>query len=88
MKTPDTSRNAAPTLALTRKQAARALGVSAMTIDRLTQKGVLNPSRATRRPLFAITELERFLADTAARSPREKQSLAVSTSAASQSEGK
>ncbi len=64
MKTPEDSTSATVKLALTRKQAAVALGVSPMTIDRLTQQGILNPSRATRRPLFALTELERFLRDT------------------------
>jgi hypothetical protein len=48
-------------LALTRLEAAQALGVSAPTIDRLTQRGLLRPSRATRRPLYAVKEIERFL---------------------------
>lgn len=64
MKTPEVARSAPPTLALTRKEAAAALGVSPMTVDRLTQRRLLNPSRATRRPLFAVTELERFLRET------------------------
>ena len=64
MKTPDVSQSATIKLALTRKEAAAALGVSPVTIDRLTQRGILKPSRATRRPLYAITELERFLNET------------------------
>jgi hypothetical protein len=52
---------ATPKLALTRLEAAAALGVSAPTIDRLAQRGLLRPSRATRRPLYAVKEIERFL---------------------------
>ena len=48
-------------LALNRKQAANALGISAVTLDRLVARGFLRPSRACRRPLFSIRELERFL---------------------------
>ncbi len=51
-------------LAYSRTEAAEALGVSAITIDRLVKRGLLKPSRATRRPLFAVWEIERFLRDT------------------------
>ena len=51
-------------LALSRTEAAEALGVSAITIDRLVKRGLLRPSRATRRPLFAVVEIERFLRET------------------------
>ena len=51
-------------LALTRQQAARALGISLPTVDRLVSRGLLRPSRACRIPLFPVSELERFLADT------------------------
>ncbi len=50
-----------PKLALNRCEAAEALGMSPATIDRLTQRGLLRPCRATRRPLYAIKEIERFL---------------------------
>jgi hypothetical protein len=50
-----------PKLALNRREAAEALGLSPATIDRLTQRGLLRPSRATRRPLYAVKEIERFL---------------------------
>lgn len=53
-----------PKLALSREEAAQALGVSAITVDRLTKRGLLQPSRATRRPLFPLWEIERFLRDT------------------------
>jgi hypothetical protein len=48
-------------LALNRKQAANAIGVSVVTLDRLVARGLLSPSRACRRPLYSIRELERFL---------------------------
>lgn len=51
-------------LALTRVEAAKALGVTPNTVDRLAKRGLLRPSRATRRPLSPIWELERFLRDT------------------------
>jgi len=52
-------------LALTRVEAAQALGVKPVTVDRLTKRGLLVPSRATRRPLYPVSEIERFLQDTA-----------------------
>jgi predicted site-specific integrase-resolvase len=51
-------------LALSRAEAAEALGISTVTLDRLVARGLINPSRATRRPLFPIWEIERFLRDT------------------------
>ena len=56
--------SAGPKLALSRIEAAEVLGVSAVSIDRLVKRGLLRPSRATRRPLFPIWELERFLRET------------------------
>ena len=50
-------------LALSREEAAHALGVSANTVDRLTKRGLLRPARATRRPLYPVWEMERFLRD-------------------------
>ncbi len=55
-----------PKLALTREEAAKALGLSAPTIDRLAARGLLRPSRATRRPLYSVQEIERFLRETTA----------------------
>ena len=52
-------------LALTRKEAARALGISLPTLSRWVSRGLLRPSRACRRPVFSIAELERFLRVTA-----------------------
>lgn len=51
-------------LSLTREEAAVALGISPATIDRLIKRGLLRPSRATRRPLLPVIELDRFLRDT------------------------
>lgn len=53
-----------PKLALTRVEAAQALGCSPSTIDRLTVRGLLRPSRATYRPLYSVVELQRFLKET------------------------
>lgn len=52
-------------MALSREEAAATLGVSVPTLDRLVQRGLLRPSRALRRPLFPIAEIERFLRETA-----------------------
>jgi len=54
-----------PKLAYTREEAAQVLGVHPITISRLTARGQLRPSRATRRPLYSDEELRRFLRDTA-----------------------
>jgi hypothetical protein len=51
-------------LAYTRTEVAEILGVTPVTVDRLTRRGLLKPSRATRRPLYPTWELERFLRDT------------------------
>jgi hypothetical protein len=56
-------------LALTREEAASALGISTATIDRLTERGLLKPSRVTRRPLYPVFELERFLKETQGKAP-------------------
>jgi predicted urease superfamily metal-dependent hydrolase len=56
-----------PKLALTREEAAQAIGVHPITISRLTERGLLRPSRATRRPLYTPEELQRFLRDTASK---------------------
>jgi DNA-binding transcriptional MerR regulator len=58
--------NGIPKLALTRVEAAQALGIKPLTLYRLEKRGLLHPSRATRRPLYAVAELERFLRDTTA----------------------
>jgi len=56
-----------PKLALTREETAQAIGVHPITISRLTERGLIRPSRATRRPLYPVTEIERFLRDTASK---------------------
>jgi hypothetical protein len=66
METPDNAKQYAPKLALTRDEAGESLGISAITVDRLTKRGLLRPSRATRRPLYPVWELERFLRETSA----------------------
>ena len=64
MTSPDASKSSRAKLALSRVEAAEALGVSTITLDRLVKRGLLKPPRATRRPLFALWEIERFLKDT------------------------
>jgi hypothetical protein len=51
-------------LAFDRRAAALMLGISPASLDRLVQRGLLRPSRALRKPLFAASELERFLRET------------------------
>jgi hypothetical protein len=62
--TPDNTNSAPPKLGLNRLEAAKAIGVSPATLDRLTLRGLICPSRATRRPIYAVPELERFLRET------------------------
>ena len=64
MKTLENHSPHLPKLALTRVEAGEALGISAVTVDRLAKRGLLRPSRATRRPLYSISEIERFLKET------------------------
>jgi hypothetical protein len=66
MQTTDQAEVHPPKLAYTRIEAARALGIKPLTLYRLEKRGLLHPSRATRRPLYAVSELERFLRDTTA----------------------
>ncbi|MGC3988552.1 MAG: helix-turn-helix domain-containing protein [Chthoniobacteraceae bacterium] len=66
MKIPETPNISTPRYAFTREEAAKVLGISPATIDRLTKRGLLNPSRATRRPLYPSAELQRFLRETTA----------------------
>ena len=42
-------------------EAAKSLGVSPATLDRLTARGLLRPCRVTHRPIYWVGELERFL---------------------------
>ena len=53
-----------PKLALTRVEAAKALSISPAGVDRLAKRGLLHPCRASRRPLYAVEELKRFLRET------------------------
>lgn len=56
-------------LALTWEEAASALSISLATLDRLTERGLLKPSRVTRRPLYPLFEIERFLKETQDKAP-------------------
>ena len=52
-----------PGIALNRERAAEFISVSPPTLDRLTKRGLLNPNRATRRPLYLVDDLKSFLED-------------------------
>lgn len=54
-------------LALTRDEAAEALGICPITLDRLARRGLIHPSRALRRPLYPVWELVRFLRESTTR---------------------
>ena len=64
MTKPGNIENQQARLAFTRTEAADSLGISPVTVDRLTKRGLLRPSRATRRPIYPVWELERFLRET------------------------
>ena len=66
MNSPELTQPFPPKLALTRHESAKALGLSVETIDRLVKRKLLHPSRATRRPLYSVQEIERFLRETTA----------------------
>lgn len=52
-------------IALSRAETATACGWrNAITVDRLRQRGLLRPCVATRKPVYALTEIARFLAET------------------------
>jgi hypothetical protein len=51
-------------LCFTRFEAAHLLNISPNSLDRLVKRRLIKPSRALRRPLFALEELQRFLAET------------------------
>jgi hypothetical protein len=74
MNTQDNSIRREGILALSRQDTARALGISAFTVDRLAKRGLLHPSRATRRPLYPVTEIERFLQETSRGTPEKGES--------------
>lgn len=76
MKTPVATESRPIKLALTRREAAAALGVSPMTLDRLTRRKLLSPTRANRRPLYPLAELERFLWENRAETPRTPRAAA------------
>jgi hypothetical protein len=42
------------------------LGIFTITIDRLTKRGLLHPSRALRHPIYSKDDLDHFLKNTTA----------------------
>lgn len=61
MQNPNIFADGSGRLALTREETAKALGVTVSTIDKLAVRKLLRPSRATRRPLYPVEEIKRFL---------------------------
>ena len=59
-----TEKNGLPKLGFSRHEAAEILGVSVESLDALTKRGLLRPSRALRRPIYTLKELSRYLDDT------------------------
>jgi len=61
-------KNSAPAskakLAVPADEAAELISVSRTTLDRLTKRGLIHPVKATRNPIFAVSELQRFLDET------------------------
>ena len=51
-------------IALSRHEAAAALSISPITLDRLRKRDLIRASAATRRPTYAVEELKRFMAET------------------------
>lgn len=47
-----------------RAEAAHYLGISTVSLDRLTARGLLRPSRALRHPIYSKDDLDRFLRET------------------------
>ena len=50
-----------PKLAFSTVETAEIIGVSAMTIHRLTKRGLLRASNALRHKVYPLSEIERFL---------------------------
>jgi len=51
-------------LAVSAGEAAELLSVSRTTVGRLTKRGLIHPVKATRKPVYAVVELQRFLDET------------------------
>jgi hypothetical protein len=66
MNLPEASDTTRERLAFSRVETAKILGLCPNTVDRLAERGLLHPSRATRRPLYPLWEIERFLRETSA----------------------
>jgi len=48
----------------TRDEAAKMLGISVESLTRLAARGLIKPSRALRRLIYSVEEMERFMKDT------------------------
>ena len=51
-------------LAYNREETAKLISQSPATLDRLAARGLIQPNRATRRPLYPLEEILRYLSST------------------------
>jgi hypothetical protein len=61
---------ALPRLAYSMRETAALLGINYQSVYRLHKRGLLRSSSALRTKLFAVVEIQRFLADTMPPAPR------------------
>lgn len=59
-----TSSPSLPKVGYTRDEAAKMLGISVESLTRLAARGLIKPSRALRRLIYSVEEMERFMKDT------------------------
>ena len=78
MKPPNLFADPPGRLALTRVEAAQSIGLHVSELDKLAKRGLIHPSRATRRPLYSVREIERFLRDTTVQPGSEADGIAGS----------
>ncbi len=53
-----------PPCGFSMREVADLLGVSYMSVFRLTRRGLLRPSQALRKKIFSLEEIQRFLRET------------------------
>lgn len=59
----NTTKTNLPKLAVSLADAAEMLSVSRTTLYDFVRRGLIHPVKACRKPIFAVTELQRFLDD-------------------------
>lgn len=58
------TKDSLPRLGFSREETAKILALSVVSVDRLVRRRLLRPSRANRRPIFPLWEIERYLRET------------------------